>query len=372
MPSLSVPVLGQRALNRALLERQFLLRRTDLSPLDVIEQLVGLQAQAPNPPYYGLWTRLANFHQNDLTEPMLDRQVVRIALMRSTIHLVTAADCLKLRSVLQPVLNRGLQGAYGRQLEGLDTIAMAELGRSLVEEYPRTFNELGLLLQQRWPNCSSEAMAGAVRTLVPLVQVPPRGIWGAGGQPTHTSAEAWLGLPLSEDNAPDEMILRYLGAFGPATVKDMQVWSGLTRLSEAIERLRPRLRTFRDENGNELLDLPDAPLPNPDTPAPPRFLGEFDNMLLSYADRTRIMADHYRQHLFTKNGIIRAAVLIDGFVCGKWRIERQHGGCATLIIDLFEPLTAQDRAALGEEGERLLHFAAADADSYDIQFVLSE
>ncbi|MDF2963322.1 MAG: hypothetical protein K0S39_5057 [Paenibacillus sp.] len=299
------PVLGRQTLNRALLERQLLLRRAKLSALDAIEHLVGLQAQAPNPPYIGLWTRLAEFSHDELAQLLHDRQAVRIALMRSTLHLVSARDCLALRPAVQPVLDRGLKGTYGKRLAGVDIEALAAAGRALVEEQPRTFHELGKLLAERWPDRDPAALAAAVRTCVPLVQVPPRGIWGSSGQAAHTSAEAWLSQPLDAAPSPVAMILRYLGAFGPATVSDMQVWSGLTRLREVIDRLRPRLRTYRDEQGNELFDLPDAPMPDPDTPAPPRFLAEYDNMLLSYTDRTRIMAEKYRPLVFTDNGIIR-------------------------------------------------------------------
>ncbi|MBP1990561.1 winged helix DNA-binding domain-containing protein [Paenibacillus eucommiae] len=359
-------VLGPRALGRALLERQLLLSRSNMSVLNAIDHLVGLQAQAPTPPYIGLWTRLAGFHHDDLAQLIKDRQVVRIALMRSTIHLVTASDSLALRPILQSVLDRGLKSSFGKSLAEVDTEALAAAGRALVEEQPLTFSELGNLLREQWPDREPAALAGAVRTLVPLIQVPPRGLWGCSGQASHTSAEAWLGKPISSDSSPDEMILRYLAAFGPATVKDMQVWSGLTRLREVTERLRSRLRTFRDEQGSELFDLPDAPLPDPDTPAPPRFLSEFDNMLLSYADRTRIIAEAYRPLVFTINGIIRATILVDGFVRGIWRIERQRSS-ATLIIEPFEPLSQQEIHALSEEGSRLLNFAADDASTHDIQ-----
>jgi hypothetical protein len=361
------PVLSQRALNRALLERQFLLRRAELSALEAIEHLVGLQAQAPNPPYVGLWTRLKGFRHEELSQLIQDRRAVRIALMRSTIHLVSARDCLALRPSLQPVLDRGLKVTYGRRLEGLALAALEAAGRALVEERPRTFSELGKLLAAEWPDRDPDGLGAAIRTLVPLVQVPPRGIWGASGPASHTSAETWLGRPLALDSAPEAMVLRYLAAFGPATVRDIQAWSGLTRLREVLEPLRPRLRTFRDEHGHELFDLPDAPLPDPDVAVPPRFLPEWDNVLLSYADRTRIIAEEYRSRVFTENGIIRSTVLVDGFVRGIWKVERQRES-ATLIIEPFAPLADQDRAALTEEGARLLDFIAAEAGNHEIRF----
>ncbi|MFC0334126.1 winged helix DNA-binding domain-containing protein [Paenibacillus sepulcri] len=360
-------VLGPRALGRALLERQLLLRRSKLSVPDALEHLVGMQAQAPNPPYIGLWSRLHGFHQDDLAAMIRDRSAVRIALMRSTIHLVTARDCLALRPLLQPVLERGLKGNHGKHLTGLDPQELASAARALADEHPLTFSELGTKLSERWPGREPGALAAAARSWVPLVQIPPRGIWGESGQAAHTSAESWLGQELDQKTSVADILLRYLGAFGPASVQDMQVWSGLTRLRGVIEAMRPGLRTFRDEHGRELFDLPDAPLPDPDTPIPPRFLGEFDNMLLSYADRSRIIADRHRPLVFTINGIIRAVILVDGLARGVWRIERRRN-CATLVIEPFEPLSEEDLAALAQEGQRLLGFAAADAAEHDIQF----
>jgi hypothetical protein len=360
-------VLGLRALNRALLARQLLLRREPLSATEVMERLVGLQAQAPNPPYFGLWSRLDGFQPGALSRLLEDRQVVRIALMRSTIHLVTARDCLTLRPLLQPVLERALKGTHGRHLMGLDLQQVADAGRVLVEERPRTFAELGALLREQWPDRDADALSSTVRTLVPLVQVPPRGLWGASGPAAHTSAESWLRRPLDPHSALDALVLRYLSAFGPATIKDIQTWSGLTRLREVTERLRPRLRTFRDEQGQELFDLPDAPRPDPDTPAPPRLLAEFDNVLLSHANRDRIITSAQRKRVFTVNGLIPGTVLVEGFVRGIWAIT-QDKATATLRIEPFGPLPKKDRAALAEEGDRLLTFAAPDAQVREVQF----
>lgn len=361
-------VLSPRALNRALLARQMLLERADVSVTDAVEQLVGLQAQAPNPPYFGLWTRLEGFEPEALSRLLVDRRVVRIALMRSTIHLVTARDCRMLRPLVQPVLERGMRGAYGKPLAGMDMDALAAAGRALVEERPLTFQELGQRLRERWPKRDAAALAQGVRTAVPLVQVPPRGVWGRSGQAAHTSAEAWLGAPLERDPSPGEMVLRYLAGFGPASVADVQAWSGLTRLEEVVGPLRPRLRAFRDERGRELFDLPDAPRPAPDTPAPARFLPEWDNLLLSHADRTRVIADAHRKRLMTVNGIVPGTALLDGAVAAAWKIEREKGR-ATLAIEGFAPLAKADRAALEEEGVRLLAFAAPEADDRDVRFV---
>jgi hypothetical protein len=362
----SEEVLSKRALNRALLARQLLLQRSTLPAIDAIEHLGGLQSQAPNPPYIGLWTRLEDFRHDDLFSLIVDRQAVRIALMRSTIHLISARDCLALRPLIQPVVERGYKTNYGRFVAGLDLAEIAAAGRALVEEKPRTFSELGAQLQERWPDRDANALAQTVRTYVPLVQVPPRGLWGKSGAATHTSAEHWLGRPLETEPDPAHMVKRYLVAFGPATVSDIQTWSGLTGLRAVLDRMRPELRTFRDERGRELFDLPDASRPDPDLPVPIRFLPEYDNALLSHADRTRIIADEHRSRVFTVNGIIKGTVLIDGFVAATWQIVRARDA-ATLVIDPFIELSPSDRTAIAEEGERLLDFAAEESVKRDVQ-----
>jgi hypothetical protein len=368
--------LSARALNRALLDRQLLLRREPLPGaagpradrvIETVEHLVGLQAQAPFPPYYGLWSRLDGFRPADLAELLLTRKVVRIGLMRGTIHLVSADDCLRLRPAVQSVLERGLRANFGRQLTDVDREALARAGRALVEDRPMTFSELGDALAPRWPQYPPNALAQGVRALVPLVQVPPRAVWGQAGQAAHTSAEAWLGRPLAASASPDHVVLRYLAAFGPATVADAQAWSGLTRLHEVTERLRKRLRTFRDEQGRGLFDLPDAPRPGPDTPAPVRLVAEFDNLILSHADRTRVISEPDRQRLYTKNGIFPGTVLIDGFVRGMWRITIARRA-AVLTVEMFGPVGGPDRDAVAAEGERLLEFAAPGSPDAELRF----
>ncbi|WP_311931731.1 winged helix DNA-binding domain-containing protein [Microbispora sp. H11081] len=359
-------MLTRRELNRALLDRQMLLRRHDGKALAAIEHLVGMQSQAPLSAYVGLWNRLLGFRHEDLADLLTGRAAVRIALMRGTIHLVSAEDCLALRPVVQPLHDRLLRTAYGGRLDGVDLGEVASAARALMAERPRSFAELDELLGERWPG--RPALAQAVRAVVPLVQVPPRGVWGASGQARHVSAESWLGRPLGDGSAAGDMVLRYLRAFGPASVKDMRTWSGLTGLRSVVKGLD--LVTYRDENGVELFDLPGAPLPGADTEAPVRFLGEFDNLLLSHADRTRVMAEEHRSRVFTVNGIIRATILVDGFVAGLWRMKRGRAGeTAVLEIEPFGPLGAAARDALTAEGERLLEFMAGDAPARDIVFL---
>jgi DNA glycosylase AlkZ-like len=362
-PSSLLRVLTRRALNRALLERQLLLGRSRMTAAEAIEHLVGMQAQAPLAPYVGLWTRLEGFEAEELSRLMVEREAVRLALMRSTVHLVSAGDCLALRPVLSAFLERALRGSpYWRNLDGIDLDALVAAGRALVEKEALTLSELGKRLRESWPHRDATSLAHALRNLAPLVQVPPRGVWGAGGLARLTTAESWLGRPLAGDSAPDRTLLRYLAAYGPASVKDVQSWSGLTGLAEVAEALRLRLRSFEDEHGRELLDVPDGPLPDPDTPAPTRFLPEYDNALLSHADRTRVIAHEHRERIF-----MRGALLVDGFVCAAWKIERTGGG-ATLRIEPFKRLSKGDRAEVSAEGERLLGFAAADVAKRDIRF----
>jgi hypothetical protein len=362
----SADLLGRRARNRALLERQLLLRRVRRPAAEMVEHLVGMQAQEPRDPYVGLWTRLEDFDPHELGRLLADRQAVRSPLMRATIHLVSARDCLTLAPLLRPVLERNLWtgSPFGRRLKGVDVDAVLAAGRALLDERPRTTAQLRTQLGERWPGDDAASLAYAVHHLVPVVQVPPRGVWGQKGLATWAATETWLGRPLDPAPAIDRVVLRYLAAFGPAGVMDVQTWSGLTRLREVTDRLRPRLRSFRSEAGKELLDLPDAPRPDPDTPAPVRFLPQFDNVALSHADRSHIAADAATR--WPTDDLHWSPLLVDGFVNGAWRLGRD-GKTATLTVRPLSRLSGRDRAEVADEAERLLGFLAADADRRDVQ-----
>jgi hypothetical protein len=362
-------VLTRRALNRALLERQLLLRRRKMSVAKAVEHLVGMQAQQPNDPYIGLWTRLEGFRPEVLARLITSRKAVRATLMRTTIHLVTVPDYL----ALYPVVRAGhVRTVYSsspdaRALQGVDIEDLLTAGRMLVEERPLTRAELSPLLARRWPDRDAAVLARAVNYLLPMVHVPPRGIWGSSGRTTLTTVEAWLGRSPEANSSPDGVVLRYLAAFGPASTADIRTWLGLSGLVEVIERLRPRLAVFRDERGRELLDLPKAPRPDPDTPVPPRFLPGYDNALLAHADRTRIVSDAHRKLLTTDNGRSLGTVLVDGFVGGTWRIRRE-GENAILAVGTLGRLSRKDAAAVTAEGTRLLAFATTDARTHEVVF----
>ena len=367
---MTTTVLGARRLNRILLERQLLTRRHALSAEDAIAHLVGMQAQAPHPPYTGLWTRLVDFDPEELSTLLTDRSVVRLSLMRGTVHLVTAADALTLRPVVQRLYDAAMYnhheyGAGARDV-GLDPDELVVEAGELLEKEAMTAKALGLALAARRPDVAPGVLAHVVRTRLALIQAPPRALWRRSGQTVYRTAEHWLGRPLATVSAPDAMLLRYLAAFGPASVADMQAWSGLNRLREVVDRLRPELVVYRDDTGRELFDLPDAPRPEEDGPAPVRFVPEFDNLLLAHARRERIISDEDRRRTFTINGIIRATFLVDGFVAGMWRIvdakaSGRPGPASTLDIEPFRPLADADREALVVEGERLAAFRGLDA-----------
>ncbi|MGW1591042.1 winged helix DNA-binding domain-containing protein [Streptomyces sp. NPDC002386] len=354
------PLLDSRALNRATLDRQLLLRRSPLSAEDAVGHLLGLQAQNTEPPYYALAARLDGFVPERLSRLMADRAAVRIVTLRSTIHTHTADDCLTLRPLVQAARERELTN-FRTGLAGVDLGRLAAVARELVEAEPRTMAELREALSAEWPDADPGSLAVAARCTLPLVQVTPRGLWGRPGRVALTTAEQWLGRSAEPAPAPETVIPRYLAAFGPASVKDMQTWSGLTRLRDAFERLRPRLLTFRDAAGAELFDLPDAPRPDPDTPAPPRFLPEYDNLLLSHADRGRVVPPEYRGRARRGNQAYRT-LLVDGFLAGVWKPE----GTA-LVVEPFRELTRGEREEVAEEGVRMLA-ALHPGKPYDVRF----
>ena len=406
--------LSLRALNRITLARQLLLSRSEMMPMQAITHLAGLQAQAPLAPYVGLWTRLAAFRPDHLENLLNERGVLRAHLMRNTVHLVTTADYLEFRPLFQPPMDRALAGNWGRRLAGVDLAELREAAAVLLAETPLTRVALARALAPRWPGHDPAALAHAASHLLPLVQVPPRGLWHQSGPAAFMLASAWLdgrapaappdpaGTPDNPDpagtpdnHAPDstlvastpsvpsattspptpadlaavagELVLRYLAAYGPATVADIQAWSGLTRLREVTERLGGRLRPLAGPDGAPLLDLADAPAdPGPDTPAPPRFLPEYDNLLLSYAERSRVIPHSRPVPLPPGNGASGGTLLVDGCWRADWKIIKEQG---VLEVRPFVPLSAADRDAVAAEGQRLLGFVRPADAARDVRFV---
>lgn len=349
-------MLTDRDLNRASLARQGLLERRPVPLLEAITALVGLQAQEPPDPYLALWSRLDPFDPEQLGALLEARAVVRLVLMRGTIHLVTVDDALALRPLVQPVLDGELaRHPDARRIEGpLTTEALAEplaLARRLLDEHPRTPAELRAAFQQAFPDRHAAGLAYACRNLLPLVQVPPRGVWRRRGTVRLAHLETWAGRGAAGAATLDDLALRYLRAFGPATVADLAAWCRLAGMREVVERLRPRLRSLRDARGRELFDVPDGPLPGADVPAPVRFLPEYDNALLSYADRSRFVLDSERPALESLGTRIRGTVLHDGFVRATWGWIGDD-----LVVAPVPSVADAGRDQIADEGARVLAF----------------
>jgi Winged helix DNA-binding domain len=360
-----LPLLTRQAQNRALLARQLLLERDGArSVADALAHLVGLQAQSPKDPYFGLWSRLEGFDPDALGRLLTERRAVRMTLMRATVHLVAADDAVALRPLLQPMIERAFTGTWGRRIAGVDLDAVTAAAEDVLASAgePLTGRELAArVIADHGIAGGAEAIRHAINVRLALVQVPPRGVWGKSGRPRYAALESWLvtnGRAAALDL--DTVVLRYLRAFGPAGAGDVQKWSGLTRCASVLDRLRPQLLTFRSESGRELFDLPDAPRPDPATPAPVRFLPEFDNLLLSHADREHVIPDGATPWLDAIGaGRHVGNVLVDGMLRATWWLERPDRRTAELVVRPLGRLTRSERTDLLAEAERLAAFAGA-------------
>ncbi|MFG1947035.1 winged helix DNA-binding domain-containing protein [Nonomuraea sp. NPDC048826] len=347
-------MLSLKDVNRATLARQHLLRRHDGTAADVVHRLAGLQAQEPRPPYLGVWTRLAGFERAELHEALHAGALVRASLHRGTLHLVTAADFAAFRPVLAPVLD-----AAARRFPDLDPAPVVAAAERMLAERPHTFNELRPRLAAEFPGAYDRALGYAVRMMTPLVMVPTEDRWSFPRDP----AFALPGVEQDPRPGVEHLVERYLAAFGPATAADAQAWSGLGGLKPVLKGMRERLEVLTDETGRELYDLPGAPRPGGDAPAPVRFLPDFDNLMLGHADRTRVLAEEHRAAVVTKNLRVRATYLVDGFVAGTWQVKRS-GKKAKLLVT---PFAGHPLDPLEEEGLALLAFAEPDAASYTLE-----
>jgi len=362
-------ILNLRELNRATLARQMLLERETLSVPAAVERLVGLQAQLASAPYVGLWTRLRDFRREDLAREIENRKVVKATSMRATLHLCTADDYVRFRTALKPLLIGASSEIAKRRGGDFDLDKVLKASRKFIGEKPRTFAEISDMLTKLMPDHDVGAMRYSVRTHIPLVQVPINSGWSYSNKPEFTLAESWIGRPISPEDKLRELMFRYLAAFGPASVTDAQTWSGM-KLKDTFEKLRPELQTYRGDGRTELFDLPGVQLPAQDVPAPARFLPEYDNLLLSHSNRVRVIADEYRSKVYLPGLRVAATILVDGFVRGAWKVEKTKA-TATLLIEPFDTLTKKDRAALTEEGERLVRFVEPKSKSFGVKFTTS-
>lgn len=354
--------ISLRAINRATLARQLLLERAEVSAVEAVARLAGMQGQEPKHPYVGLWTRVADFTDADLTAAVEAREVVRATLFRGTLHLVTAEDFLRFRTTLSPVLEAGLR-MLGDRGEGLEPEKVVAAAEKLLAKEPLTFTEVRDALVREFPEVNDRALGFTTRMLVPLVMFPAGTRWGWSANARFTPAEAWLGKKLRRSAVPGELVVRYLEAFGPATPADFQTWSGLPKAKEVFDGLD--LEVLQDENGKPLYDVPGGPRPDPDTPAPVRFLPEFDNLLLAHAKRERIIADEHRPAVFTKNLRVKSTYLVDGLVAGLWTAEKKRG-VATLTLTPFGRTLKKTATELEREGTALLGFLEPDAKTYEV------
>ena len=356
--------LTQRDLNRATLARQMLLAREKVSALEAIERLVAMQAQLAKPPFVGLWTRVAGFEREHLRKLLASKRVVRATTLRATLHLMSARDYARMRAVMQPMLTAAMTSILKARKETLDLDKVVAAARKFLAGAPADFDAIRKHLVTVFPKTNDRVMGYAVRTQLPLVQVPTDDAWAFPGAAAFTPADAWLGKPLGVDAKPHELVRRYLAAFGPATAADAQTWSGLAKLKEVFDGMRDELVVLRDEDGRELFDLAKAPRPGGDVAAPVRFLPDFDNLVLGHADRSRLIDEAHRGKVTTKNLQVKATVLVDGRVAGTWKVERKK--TATIVVEPFGAIAKKVRGELEEEGEALARFVEPDAAGYSV------
>jgi len=342
--------LTTRELNRALLARQFLLERSSLPMVATIERIGGLQTQYAPSGYIGLWSRMRDFHRGTLTEALHQRRVIQGTLLRSTIHMVSARDYWLFLAAIRQARQDWWRRVTRHEISELDMEAAVGALRELLAKGPRRADEMrGILAERGLPSFAF----GGVAQWLEMVRVPPSGTWEQRRADLYGIAAAWI-RPAAHDEAAglEHLIRRYLGAFGPASVREIADWGGIphTKLLPVLGRIS--LRRFRDEKGKELIDLPRAPLPDADTLAPVRFLPTWDATLLVHARRTQILPEKYRPLVFnTRTPHSVPTFLIDGAVAGTWRVERDR-----VELKPFEPIPKSVRPEVDEEAQRLAAF----------------
>ena len=355
--------LTQRQLNRTLLDRQLLLGAANLKPQKAIERLIALQAQVVSPPYFGLWSRLASFTPQDLMQLRDGGKTLRAPLLRSTLHWVNLSDFAWMRPTIQPALERAWQGFFGARKSGIEVEPLCVAAREILTPGPMSLSKLSDELLKIFPAWNKEAMEYGVRTHLPLVQISPAGSWKGGTAASYTMAQ------VNPEPDPRQLVRRYLAAFGPATPRDVAVWAGFTAIGKTLESMREELIEYRDDAGRVLYDIPKAPIV--DASAPLRFIAEYDNLILAHADRSRIVPEIYRKQVFLTAGRVLATVLVDGFVAGVWKVEKDKK-LARLRVEMFIKATPKLKKEVNEEGSRLLDFAEAGfpARQLDVRWIV--
>ncbi|WP_433628202.1 winged helix DNA-binding domain-containing protein [Nocardia sp. CA-120079] len=352
--------LSNRVLNRTLLARQHLLERSVLTVPQMCDHLVGLQAQDSPPPFVGLWSRIADFDPATVSAGLEDRSLVRITLMRGTIHMVTPPDALRIAPHIQPELEKVpfRKGFNYGAMVGLDPDEVRAHGEAALGDEPMSAADLRAKAAAIYPDRDAGAVLQTWLYQLPVLQTPPRGRWKDNSRPVWSRVEPWLGAPLEPGYPLAELVFRYLRAFGPASTMDMQTWSKLTGMKAAVEQLGDRLRTYTDERGRTLYDIAEGELADPDLPAPVRLLGWYDNAILSHQDRTRIVPDGTAPPLRAFATAV-SPVLVDGFLAGFYKIFLEKG-VARLRITPTRKWSSTEYAAVDAEANALVAFLEAD------------
>lgn len=360
-------VLTIRALNRATLARQMLLERSDRGIADSAAFLGGLQAQQSNDPYVGLWSRLDAFRHEDLTALIVGKTLLRATTMRGTLHLHTAGDLVGFRALVQPFLSAQWKSNFLRRFGSEDKAKVLKAGIRLLDKGPMTAGALNKALKEKFASAEPIALSSLLQLHETLIQIPPTRIWGTGSAPILSRIPNWLDEVPAPVLTREELVRRYLRAFGPASVNDMAIWCRLTRLGDAFNAIRDELTEFEDENGRVLYDYPDAPRPDEDVPAPIRFLPLYDNVYLGYDKRQRMLNEE-TAHVVSMFEQFKPAVLIDGTISAGWSISVKKDA-AELEVELYRKMTRRQRSELEAEGKRFAKFMAEEAKSWSVALI---
>ena len=354
------PVAGEVSLaqwNRTLLSRQHLLTRVDEDAVEVLDRCVGLQSQDPRAAFYGLWSRIDGFDPTELDDLMTDREVVRMALLRSTVFLMDAQDARWVRPLAQAAMEGEVRSNHLRRLVDATASDITAHARELLSGKELTAKALGQALGHRWPNDPPSTLTAVARCTLPLVQVPPRGLWNGHAGATYRLLDDWVGPgepAVTGDEARKDLIRLYLRGFGPSTIKGIQTWAGMTRLRPLVEAMESdwELNRFRGPDGAELFDLDGIDIVDGDEPAPARLLAPFDHVVTAQADRRRIIDDDVYAKLSTPNGLMPGLGLVDGRVVARWSAD----DTGAVYVEPLAPVDAAGTRALQEEAQRLTEF----------------